>query len=584
MSENSKERKMQEKNQCSIITYSPSIAKFSSIQQAIDSVPENGMLKLEAGIFKGSFTVKSKITIEGSGFSETDAFLENLQTVIIVPDDEKVSVQSAAVVKGIIFVGEKFYEEHKEDFWAETAVFIPDGYMKCVDQERNKKANEIHEKLQKEFQQFSDTNGRDTLYDALDENPSESLLNIATDGSKLNRVLVIGSSNCGISVSGQAEISGVFAFKNRFSNLFIFKAGEVYFSSAVNKVNFFSYSYREYGVCGFGKIAVSEDVSIYAVGNMLEGFYLTSSVNVEKRFGHFSAYKNFGGGIYLCDEALMNVKSIYSEANGDDGICLNGKVKIQVGRISTYNNRGHGIILFQNSELFTGLITSCNNSGAGIGITENARLESKDEVFISGNDGRAGGLALQGNAIVKIFSLNATKHKCSVKIKNNAKLFIYGSKSKIYDDEDCLMDIDDSAKAELSNVRFFHEEEESGYITHADECSGHIFISANASVKLSGCYFYNFLYENPIIYVSDSSKLKCESCYFGFSPKKDTYYGQVKKIKSIIRAVGNSTVKIEDTRECFYANKYFITAEKSSKIETDAGEVRFINPKKNTTK
>ena len=63
MSENSKERKMQEKNQCSIITYSPSIAKFSSIQQAIDSVPENGMLKLEAGIFKGSFTVKSKITI-----------------------------------------------------------------------------------------------------------------------------------------------------------------------------------------------------------------------------------------------------------------------------------------------------------------------------------------------------------------------------------------------------------------------------------------------------------------------------------------------------------------------------------------
>ena len=97
---------------------------------------------------------------------------------------------------------------------------------------------------------------------------------------------------------------------------------------------------------------------------MLEGFYLTSSVNVEKRFGHFSAYKNFGGGIYLCDEALMNVKSIYSEANGDYGICLNGKAKIQVRRISTYNNRGHGIILFQNSELFTGLITSCNNSGA----------------------------------------------------------------------------------------------------------------------------------------------------------------------------------------------------------------------------
>ena len=129
MSEHSKERKMQEKNQCSIITYSPSIAKFSSIQQAIDSVPENGMLKLAAGIFKGSFTVKSKITIEGSGFSETDAFLENLQTVIIVPDDEKISIQSAAVVKGIIFVGEKFYEEHKEDFWAETAVFIPDRYI-----------------------------------------------------------------------------------------------------------------------------------------------------------------------------------------------------------------------------------------------------------------------------------------------------------------------------------------------------------------------------------------------------------------------------------------------------------------------
>ena len=152
---------MQEKNQCSIITYSPSIAKFSSLQQAIDSVPENGMLKLKAGIFKGSFTVKSKITIEGSGFSETDALLENLQTVIIVPDDEKIFIQSAAVVKGIIFVGEKFYEEHKEDFWAETAVFIPDGYMKCVDQERNKKANEIHEKIQIEFQHISDTNARD---------------------------------------------------------------------------------------------------------------------------------------------------------------------------------------------------------------------------------------------------------------------------------------------------------------------------------------------------------------------------------------------------------------------------------------
>ena len=253
MSEHSKERKMQGKNQCSIITYSPSIAKFSSIQQAIDSVPENGMLKLKAGIFKGSFTVKSKITIEGSGFSETDAFLENLQTIIIVPDDEKISIQSAAVVKGIIFVGEKFYEEHKEDFWAETAVFIPDGYMKCVDQERNKKANEIHEKLQKEFQQFSDTNGRDTLYDALDENPSESLLNIATDGSKLNSVLVIGSSNCGISVSGQAEFSGVFAFKNRFSNLFIFKAGEVYFSSAVNKVNFFPILIENTGFVASGK-------------------------------------------------------------------------------------------------------------------------------------------------------------------------------------------------------------------------------------------------------------------------------------------------------------------------------------------
>ena len=43
--------------------------------------------------------------------------------------------------------------------------------------------------------------------------------------------------------------------------------------------------------------------------------------------------------------------------------------------------------------------------------------------------------------------------------------YLRGSKSEIYDDEDCLMDIDDSAKAELSNVRFFHEEEESGYIT-----------------------------------------------------------------------------------------------------------------------
>ena len=85
----------------------------NELQKAIDSTPKNGLLKLEADVYKGSFSVNSKITIQGSGFSTDDNSIRWVNTIIVIPDGEHVVINSSATLEGIIFVGENFWFNHK---------------------------------------------------------------------------------------------------------------------------------------------------------------------------------------------------------------------------------------------------------------------------------------------------------------------------------------------------------------------------------------------------------------------------------------------------------------------------------------
>ncbi|MBQ9623944.1 MAG: hypothetical protein IJR39_11515, partial [Treponema sp.] len=130
----------------------------SNLQELIDSTPENGILKLEASVYKGAFSIESKITIQGGGFSDKDDSLTALKTIIVVPENEFVVISGEAKLEGIVFIGEKFYEKHKKRIQSEV---IPYQLVSDKNTERRERAYKLHQKYMEEFEEYSSNHERD---------------------------------------------------------------------------------------------------------------------------------------------------------------------------------------------------------------------------------------------------------------------------------------------------------------------------------------------------------------------------------------------------------------------------------------
>lgn len=562
-------------------------AQPPNLQELIDSTPENGILKLEARVYKGAFSIESKITLQGKGFSDKDDSLANLKTIIVVPENESVVISSAATLEGIIFVGEKFYEKHKSRIQSEV---IP--YQLVVNSkntEKRERAYKLHQKYMEEFEEYSNNHERDKLYEIAKNELDNALLRIETDGVVLRKVCVVGSPSNGIVVTGKAEFSCVYAVKNQFTNLVVKGGAEVSFTP-INKhgllQNCFSYSFRAWGIHCNGKIFLEDSKSenetgIYADCNMLQGLCLNGQINTydeiiensEKKAeqalsGKMCAHQNIGTGFGMYQKAIVNLKQIYLNENTGSGLILDEEACLTVDDINSRNNGAGGIQLWGDSNLHAGLSCCVSNKEEGIVVAEKSKLRA-EEILLTENHGEFGGLCVQDDAAAEIESFESFENQLGFFVTSNAKLKIKDEESKVYDNEKGHCIIEGNTTAEFTNVCFFHEAEESGYITMADDSVGKIFVSENASAKFSNCYFYNCPSEEYVVYAQDSASLGFDSCHFGIKPEQGIYDLNDTKIHSGICASGNASITLKNTIDINCKVKHFIKVEKSVKITDD---------------
>ena len=549
-------------------------AQPPSLQELIDSTPENGILKLEAGVYKGAFSVKSKITLQGTGFSDKDDSLANLKTFIVVPESESVAISSVATFEGLVFVGEKIYEEHKSRILAEV---IPYQLVSDKNTEKRERAYKLHQKYMEEFEEYSSNHERDKLYEIAENELDNALLRIESDGVVLRKVCVAGSPSNGIVVTGKAEFSCVYAVKNQFTNLVVKSGAEVSFTSINERgllQNCFSYSFRAWGIHCNGKIFLPDSESenetgLYNDCNMLQGVCLNGKINAEKALsGKICARFNFGNGFGIYEKATANLKQIYLNENTYTALILDEQACLTVDNIDSRNNGAGGIQLWGDSNLHAGLACCVSNKEEGIVVAEKAKLHA-EEILLTENHGEFGGLCVQDDATAEIESFEAFENRLGFFATDNAKLKISYEECKVYDNEEGHCKLEGNAVAEFTNVSFFHQAEESGYIPMADDTVGKLFVSENANAKFNNCYFYNCPHEEYVVYAQDSASLGFDSCHFGIKPEQGIYDLNDTKIHSGICASGNASITLENTIDINCKVKHFIKAEKSVKITDD---------------
>ena len=549
-------------------------AQPPSLQELIDSTPENGILKLEAGVYKGAFSVKSKITLQGTGFSDKDDSLANLKTFIVVPESESVAISSVATFEGLVFVGEKIYEEHKSRILAEV---IPYQLVSDKNTEKRERAYKLHQKYMEEFEEYSSNHERDKLYEIAENELDNALLRIESDGVVLRKVCVAGSPSNGIVVTGKAEFSCVYAVKNQFTNLVVKGGAEVSFTPINERgllQNSFSYSFRAWGIHCNGKIFLPDSESenetgLYNDCNMLQGVCLNGKINAEKALsGKICARFNFGNGFGIYEKATANLKQIYLNENTYTALILDEQACLTVDNIDSRNNGAGGIQLWGDSNLHAGLACCVSNKEEGIVVAEKAKLHA-EEILLTENHGEFGGLCVQDDATAEIESFEAFENRLGFFATDNAKLKISYEECKVYDNEEGHCKLEGNAVAEFTNVSFFHQAEESGYIPMADDTVGKLFVSENANAKFNNCYFYNCPHEEYVVYAQDSASLGFDSCHFGIKPEQGIYDLNDTKIHSGICASGNASITLENTIDINCKVKHFIKAEKSVKITDD---------------
>ena len=546
----------------------------SSLQELIDSTPENGLLKLEARVYKGAVSVKSKITLQGTGFSDKDDSLTALKTIIVVPESESVVIRGAATLEGIVFIGEKFYEKHKSRIQSEV---IPYQLVSDKNTEKRERAYKLHQKYMEEFEEYSSNHERDKLYEIAENELDNALLRIESDGVVLRKVCVAGSSSNGIVVTGKAEVSCVYAVKNQFTNLVVKGGAEVSFTP-INKhgllQNCFSYSFKAWGIHCNGKIFLADSKSenetgLYDDCNMLQGVCLNGKINAEKELaGKICARHNLGNGFGMYEKAIANLKQIYLNENTYTALILAEEACLTVDNIDSRNNGAGGIQLWGALNLHAGLSYCVKNGEEGIVVAEKAKLHA-EEILLTENHGEFGGLCVQDDATSEIESFEAFENRLGFFATDNAKLKISYEECKVYDNEEGHCKLEGNAVAEFTNVSFFHEAEESGYIPMADDTVGKLFVSENASAKFNNCYFYNSPSEEYVVYVKDSASLEFDFCHFGIKPEQGIYDLNDTKIHSGICASGNASITLKNTIDINCKVKHFIKAEKSVKITDD---------------
>lgn len=102
-------------------------------------------------------------------------------------------------------------------------------------------------------------------------------------------------------------------------------------------------------------------------------------------------------------------------------------------------------------------------------------------------------------------------------------------------------------------------------------------ITADGTLNLNDCSFYDCPYEERAIELSDNASLNCSGCSFGILPEdeEDGEHEHVPDVKQGVHAKGNAKALMRNTQEnC--KSTYFIKAEKTASISTDAGEVQFV--------
>lgn len=545
-----------------------------NLQELIDSTPENGILKLEASVYKGAFSIESKITLQGTGFSDKDDSLANLKTIIVVPESESVVISGAATLEGIVFIGEKFYEEHKSCIQSEV---IPYQLVNGKNTEKRERAYKLHQKYMEEFEEYSSNHERDKLYEIAENELDNALLRIESDGVMLRKVCVAGSPSNGIVVAGKAEFSCVYAVKNQFTNLVVKGGAEVSFTPINERgllQNSFSYSFRAWGIHCNGKIFLPDSESenetgLYDDCNMLQGVCLNGKINAEKALsGKICARFNFGNGFGIYEKATANLKQIYLNENTGSGLILDEQACLTADDIDSRNNGGGGIEVWGASNLHAGLACCVSNKEEGIVVAEKAKLHA-EEILLTENHGEFGGLCVQDDAVAEIESFESYENQLGFFVTSNAKLKINGEESKVYDNEKGHCIIGRNARTEFTDVCFFHQAEESGYIPMADDSVGKIFVAENASAKFNNCYFYNSPSEEYVVYVKDSASLEFDFCHFGIKPEQGIYDLNDTKIHSGICASGNASITLKNTIDINCKVKHFIKVEKSVKITDD---------------
>lgn len=512
-------------------------------------------VQLPGGLKKKSFEVNNSVTIRGVA----------LQTIIVVPKGERIIINSPATLEGIVFVGERFYEEHKDNL--KTEIYNSCDDTGDYDSPEFASANALAEKYKTEFEEFSKSSDRDALYESADKNVTDALLHINADNVVLRNIVVIGSECNGIRVSGRAEFSNVSASKSKFSNLVIADGAEVSFVPA-NKESFlenaFSYSRLGYGVLCNGKLLLESGSSLSADGNMLQGLRLNGSLNEGKEnVGRISAKENMGNGICIDENAIAHLDGVYVAGNKGTSITLGGKANLTANNIESRENKS-GIGLFNHSCLSAETLRVYNNRGEGICLFDNARLKAeKGDVTENSEEG----LYMEGDSEAELYTFEVgDNYEGGISIEGNANLWgIYG---EVYNN---YVSVSGNAKAEFRHSRFFHK-------GHWEEGSEEIDISVNASVKLEDCYFYDCPYEDFVITVSEDASLECQECYFGFLPEdeRNDEHDHIRDINSGILAKGNAKVSLSCTYESYCTSEYFIKAEKTTTISTDTGEVEYV--------
>lgn len=553
----------------------------SKLQEAIDSTPENGILNLEPGIYKGSFTVDSQITIRGAGYSTDDGNFDELGTIIIVPEDESIVIRNAATIEGVIFVGHDFYVYHKK---ALNDEIIPCQVINYKDHERNKKISDILWNYSENLKEYSTSNDRNKLYEIAENEMDNSLLQIEADDVVLRKVCVVGSPSNGIIVDGKAEFSCVCAIKNQFTNLVVKTGAEVTFTSTNEKAlltNCFSYSLKAWGIHCSGKIffgdnEAKKEICIWTECNMLQGIHLSGQINANdeansnKEFtGIVRAHNNYGNGFGMYEKAIANLNWIDINENSYTGLVIAENALLNVKRIDSCENGTDGIALWGNSNLnVSDFMGCCANKEDGIIVGDKANL-SAGLILLSENHGEFGGLCVQDDATAEIESFEAFENRLGFFATDNAKLKISYEECKVYDNEKGHCKLEGNAVAEFTNVSFFHEAEESGYIPMADDSVGKIFASENARADFTNCYFYNCPSEEYVIYANGAASLNFDSCHFGIKPEQGIYDLNDTKIHGGICASGNASITLTNTKDVNCELEHFIKADKSVQITDD---------------